>query len=628
MLQSIREFTQGWIAGAIISIIILTFALWGIHSYFIGGSVNPNVAEVNGVGITRSQLSQSYERLKRQIQAQFGATAPAIKDTLIRKQALQILIDNEALKQASLSEGYFVADKQINSFIQTMPEFQVDGQFSVERFQQLMANSMMSVGDFFNVLQANLLVAQPRIGIFASSFALPNEVNYTISLINQQRDFDYLVISKQNFIAKPINITPQQIQAYYDEHKKDFMTPEQVTVEYVQLTRKEVVAKINPTEAALHSFYNDNPNAYMTPMQWKLMDIVIPVAQNATDEENKKAEQEAANDYQSLMSGKDFVMVANGKRGTLSGNTWLTLNRVPSEYQKSVTTLTESEQVTAPFRTSKGLVIIKAVAVQQPVSQSFDQVKDRVKENYLQQQAESKMAEARDQLADITYEHPDSLQSAATTLELPIKVSAPFSKDTGVANDISDNKKVRDVAFSQDVLKNENNSDVIPLNSESLVVIRVKNHEAAKVLSLKEVQSKIEEILKAQIVNDQAQKLAQEILQKLKNGNSPDQVATEYQSKWVKAGMSGQFSKQVDAAISELVFKLPHPEKNKAVYGQTKTADGFAIVKLNAVQAGKLNDDKQFSIFEERTQNTYGELEYELYKKSVLEDAKITTNGV
>ncbi len=76
MLQTIREHTQGWIAGTIISIIILTFALWGIHSYFIGGGANTNVAEVNGIEITKEQLAVAYERLRRQAQLQYGSTNP------------------------------------------------------------------------------------------------------------------------------------------------------------------------------------------------------------------------------------------------------------------------------------------------------------------------------------------------------------------------------------------------------------------------------------------------------------------------------------------------------------------------------------------------------------------------
>ena len=73
MLQTIREHTQGWIAGTIISLIILSFALWGIHSYFVGGGNNSVVAEVNGTEISREQLTVAYERLRRQAQSQYGA---------------------------------------------------------------------------------------------------------------------------------------------------------------------------------------------------------------------------------------------------------------------------------------------------------------------------------------------------------------------------------------------------------------------------------------------------------------------------------------------------------------------------------------------------------------------------
>ena len=51
------------------------------------------------------------------------------------------------------------------------------------------------------------------------------------------------------------------------------------------------------------------------------------------------------------------------------------------------------------------------------------QSKDKVKETYIRQHAEEKFAELRDQLADLTYEHPDSLQLASTTLNLPIQTS-------------------------------------------------------------------------------------------------------------------------------------------------------------------------------------------------------------
>src|SRR3982751_5650109 len=101
MLQSIREHTQGWIAGTIISIIIFTFALWGIHSYFVVGTNNSIVAEVNGVEISKEQIAIAYERLRRQTQIQLGSnnTISSKDEKTLKLKALQALTEIEALKQ-------------------------------------------------------------------------------------------------------------------------------------------------------------------------------------------------------------------------------------------------------------------------------------------------------------------------------------------------------------------------------------------------------------------------------------------------------------------------------------------------------------------------------------------------
>src|SRR5687767_8060635 len=127
MLQTIREHTQGWIAGIIITIIILSFALWGIHSYFVGGINNTNVAEVNGTDITKEQLTVAYERLRRQFQIQYGINNPitAKDETSLKDRALQALVDIEVLKQSSTEQGFRVSNRQIDNYLHSMPEFQI-----------------------------------------------------------------------------------------------------------------------------------------------------------------------------------------------------------------------------------------------------------------------------------------------------------------------------------------------------------------------------------------------------------------------------------------------------------------------------------------------------------------------
>jgi peptidyl-prolyl cis-trans isomerase D len=627
MLQSIREHTQGWIAGIIISIIIVTFALWGIHSYFEGGANNKPIAEVNGVAITKDQLAASFERLRRQAQAQLGGKSgsnAAKDDAALKERALHALIDIEVLKQASIKEKFLISSVQIDSYLQSMPEFQVGGEFSVERFQELLSSALLSTSEFLELIKTSLLIDQPKLGIVFTSFALPAEVSYTIALVNQEREIEYINLPFQAILADT-HITSDNIQSYYDEHKKDFMTPEQVNVEYVQLSLKDLQTSIKPTDAMLKNFYNENINSYTQSMQWKLVDMFIPVAADATQADMEKTLQNAQAALKAIEKGEDFNKVAASYTHVLDASEWVTLNQLPAELQKDVANLVKAGQVSDLIKTPKGIVIVKVVAVKEPKMQAFEEVKDKVKDAYIHQHAEEKFAELREQLADLTYEHPDSLQLAATTLNLPILSSIMFEKDKS-GKDISQYKKVREIAFSNDVLNLQNNSDVIQLNPDTVIVIRVKSHIPSSLLSLNQVAKQIENKLKTQVAENQLAKIAQDFTAKLAAGSDSQQLANAAHYNWVKTGFIGRYSTKVDSAILDTAFRLPNPlnEKSKnGVYGVTRIPNGYAIVAVKSVKEGSVADEKQFVVFAEQVQNSEGMLEYELYRQSQTNKAKI-----
>jgi len=624
MLQTIRDYTQGWIAGVIVTIIILSFALWGIHSYFTGGTNNSVVAQVNGTEITREQLTVAYERLRRQAQVQYGLNA-AKDETALKDRALQTLIEIEVLKQASVEEGFHVSDRQIDSYLQSMPEFQVDGQFSVDRFQEILSSSLLSTGEFLELIKTSLLIDQPKLGIILTSFSLPDETNYTIALVNQERDIEYINIPLHYFLSQPIVIAPEKIKAYYEQHKNDFMTPEQMNVDYIELSLKELSSRIHPTEAVLKSFYNENINSYTQPTSWKLASIEIPVPATASQEDFATAQRKAEAVLQAIAQGNDFSQIAQQYPSdtNLKGQDWMVLTQIPAEWQKAVAGLTKPGQISEPITTPKGIVLVKVIDIKEPKIQPLDAVRDKVKEAYIRQHAEEKFAELREQLADLTYEHPDSLQTAAKTLNLPIKTSELFSKDKS-GSDISQHKKVRDVAFSNDVMNLQNNSDVIQLNPETVIVLRMKSHIPSTLIPLKDISRQIEDKLKTEEAEARAAKFAEDFKAKLQAGSDPVTLAASFNLTWNKTGNIGRYSKQVDSAILDTAFSLPAPIPNsgKATYGVTKLPNGYGIVALKSVKQGSL-DKKQYAVFAEQVQNSEGLLEYELYKQSQKANAKI-----
>lgn len=628
MLQSIRDNTQGWIAGVIISLLILSFALWGIHSYVLGAGDNNVVAKVNGTEITKNQLSVAYERLRRQAQMQFGNNQlPERAEAGLKDRALQTLIHFQVLEQASFANDYRITGNQIDSFLQGMPEFQVNGEFSPVRFQQALSATLFTPSDFVELIKTTLLIDQPRLGIIFTSFALPNEINDTIALIGQERNIQYLLIPQSYFNNQAINISDEKINAYYKDHQNEFKTPEQVSVDYILLTVGDLANKIHPTDEQLKNFYNENTNSFAEPAKWQLDAVILPISPNATADDVKKAQAKIEEIVKAANKGTDFPALIKQfalVKGDSKLTNWVSLNQIPVELQKSVATLTKPGQVSTPIPTEKGFVLLKAVAYKAPEVQSYVISKDKVKQAFARQKAEEQFADQKEKVANITYEHPDSLQAAAQELGTPIHTTALFTKDKA-AKDLSANSKVREAAFSNDVLNLQNNSDVIQIDPESAIILRVKSHIPAAVLDLSVVRNQIESKLKSIAIEDKLIVLSDEIKSKLQTGkSSPAQVSEEYHLQWNNAGLIGRHANKIDQAILEKAFEIPNPQGKAPNYSTAKVANGFAVIELVAVKAGSTDVSKEQSqAFLDQIQSSQGTLEYELYSNSLMKNSKI-----
>jgi peptidyl-prolyl cis-trans isomerase D len=630
MLQSIRDRTHGWVAGIIISLVILSFALWGIHSYLEGAGTSDVVAKVNGTEITKRQLAAAYEPLRNQVQTttESGILSEKV-ETSLKQRALAALINVQVLKQASISQDYKVSDRQIENYLQRMQDFQVNGEFSVDRFKQLLANNSLSVGDFIKLVKTTLLIDQPKSGIVLTSFVLPNEITGTVALINQERDIAYLMLTSASFLKDEIKVSDDEVAAYYQQHQDEFKTPEQISISYLELSPKDLTAGIQPTADELKSYYNENLNNYTLPMQWKIQAILIPVAEKTTEIAIAAAKKKITELQEKITTGADFAALARQNPADISDSEWFILSKLPAELQKTVSALTSKGQISDVVKTSRGLVLIKAVDVKAAETQPLLQVKDKVAELLIKQKSQEKYADQKEKLANLTYEHPDTLDSAAAALGLVVKTSHEFTLDKA-GSDISANKKIRDVAFSQDVLNSQNNSDVIQATPDSVVVLRIKSHTPASTLSLQTVKQQVIDKLKSEKAEQKASAIAEEVKKKLEDGVSPDQVAQQYHVEWSKVGYVGRYSTKVDSAILYTAFRIPRPHAGShQLYASVKIPTGYAVVASNAVRDGapKPGNQEEYDAFAEKIQNTQGILEYKLYEQSLENKAKVKLLG-
>jgi peptidyl-prolyl cis-trans isomerase D len=196
MLQNIRDNSQGWIAKTIIGVIIVLMALTGFDAIMSAANNNQDAAEVNGESVSKDELNRAVDMQRRQLAQQLGSQfdASLLDDKLLRESALKALIDRKLLLQSAGDAGFGFSQQALDQLILLTPEFQQDGKFDPDRFDQVIRQMGYSRQQFRTLLAQEMLIGQLRAGLAGSGFVTDKEVRSFAALEQQTRDFATLAI--------------------------------------------------------------------------------------------------------------------------------------------------------------------------------------------------------------------------------------------------------------------------------------------------------------------------------------------------------------------------------------------------------------------------------------------------
>ena len=453
-----------WLVWIIVVILITALGFWGIGYYFIdGNATKPAVAKINGIRITQAEFRVAYNRLQQEQPKLFNTPDASTK---IKQRLLQSFITEAVLAQAALKQGFSISDQQVNSLIMKIPAFQVNGKFSPAQFSMVLNRASFTPQQFMQNLRTSLLINQLYNGIVASAFALPREIKELNMLIQQKRDIGYLIIPASRFLPY-IKITPQQVKTFYQQHQTDFSTPEKLSIAYVEISPKIIAESIKPSKAELERYYNNNLSNYTTPTHWHVAHILLHTSEQADAKQISTLKAKLTKIRMQAEKGTAFATLVKqysediftvNKRGEMP---WFSPGSLDPIFEKTVHGL-KVGQISSPVHTLYGMELIKLLEVQPKQIKTFSQVMPQVKKAYVNQQLVSTMANQKEALANLTFENPDSLQPAAKQLHLSIKTT-PLVTRRGTKTGITANANIMVTAFSDNVLQQRNNSDVITL---------------------------------------------------------------------------------------------------------------------------------------------------------------------
>ncbi|MDO9104040.1 MAG: SurA N-terminal domain-containing protein [Methylovulum sp.] len=618
MLSRIREKSQGAFAWGILIVICVPFALWGINNYMDNGQEAP-VASVGSKDFYLRDVNKAYEQYSQSLRGL------GIDEQTLKAQALQKLIKDEVLLQYVHAKGLTATDANIREFIKSLEYFQTDGQFDEKKYKSLLTSQRISSNEFVNRIKNALVMEQFQHSIVDSAIATQYDVESFFKIQNQQRDVDYVTVTLQPASEQPKS---EEVAAYYQQHQDLYQSPEQVSIDYVELSLPEMAKKIVVTDEKLKAFYEEQKEQYSTPERRKISHILFAV----NDKVNEKAALEQAQKAKQELATKDFAALAaersDDKVTAKSGGDLGLFNVGVMEkaFEDAATALKQGE-VSEPVKSAFGYHLIKVTELLPAEIKPFDSVKTELTKAYQKNQAENAFYEASEKLAELSYQNPDNLQTVADALGVAVKKSALFTKDKGEG--IAADDKIRSAAFTEEVLQG-NNSTPIELGAELLVVLRLQEHKPAATRDLDAVRNDIVAFLLNDKAKTSAAEKAKQLQERLAAGATIQAVADENKLavKHVKALM--RRGADLPQPLLEAVFKAAKPVGGKpSVFIATLPAGDQIVASLIKVTEGVMSDadKKQLDVAKKNIANAFGQAEFNAVLSSLEADADISVKA-
>ena len=620
MLQNIRDNSQGWIAKTIIGVIVALMALTGFDAIFQATSTSQDAAKVNGEEVTQVELSQAVDMQRRQLQQQLGKDfdSSLLDEKMLREAALKGLIDRKLLLQGAKEAKFSFSEAALDQVILMTPEFQEDGKFSPERFDQVIRQLGYGRLQFRDMLGQEMLIGQLRAGLAGSGFVTDEQVNAFARLEKQTRDFASL-----NIKADPaaVKLSDDEIKAYYDEHAKEFMTPDQVVIDYIELKKSSFFDQVAVKDDELQALYQKE--IANLAEQRRAAHILIEVNDKVSDEQAKA---KIADIQQRLAKGESFEALAkefsqDPGSAANGGDLGFAGQGVYDPVFETAVYALKQDQVSEPVRTTFGYHLIKLLGVEAPEVPSFASLKDKLTHDLKTQQVERRFVDATKQLEDSAFEASDLVQPAQE-LKLTVHTSAPFGREGGEG--IAANRAVIQAAFSTEVMDEGANSTAIELDPETVVVLRVKEHRKPEQLPLEAVASSIRAQLVKEHASAAAKTRAEEIIKELRDGKLPLNQPIDGQS-WKVQEAVARGQEGIDPAVLQAVFRMPKPaSKDKPTFGSVTLADGGVMVlRLNGVNDAVAPTEEEKASYRRFLASRVGQQDFAAYRKQLENEAKV-----
>lgn len=521
MLDYLRRSASSLVVKAMLLLLILSFAAWGIGDIFTARSSGVAVATVGKTDIT-------VERFRSEFSRELQRVSEILGQPITREQAmamgvdgmlLQRLVNSQVMQEGAKDFGLLPSDQVVLSEIRTNDEFFNDaGQFDRRVFTEVLSRAGLSE-DMYVARVREAVARQQFLSPIADGAQAPDVlVNTLYKRISETRVLDVVRIThaKVSGIAAP---TDEQLAAYHTEHAQNFMAPEYRSLTALVLTADDMAKNITVSPQELATAYEERAAEFTTPEIRALSQILV------------KEEAAAKQAVELLDAGKNVTEViaavgANPARVKLGVFTRADAAALSSDIADAAFTPAKGGH-SAPVKSPLGWHVLIVDDVTPGDVRLLEEVKDTLLDNLRAERALTHLFETSNQLEDLLG-GGQTLEEAATALGVTL-VKLSDVDANGVA--LADGKPV-DAPYAPELIAKSfelsAGSDSQMIETEDNMAFFVVRADAVTPSALHPLDT-VKTLVAAQWMQDQqaakAAQLAEDIKARLTAGENAKAVA-------------------------------------------------------------------------------------------------------
>ena len=523
MLTTLRNSSKNSILkiifGTLLTILIISFGMWGTEDLVGVTQKQSTVATVGKIDVSAQEFYSLYSRQTEEIRKLLGSSLDIKKSREFGyvDRALSSLINRALFNNEALQLGLSVSDINVRDKILRDDAFKDDlGQFSELVFRQLISESGYTEDSYVEGTRQDLAREQ-MVETISTSLIIPNIMKNSLSKYNlEERTVDYLTIKvEEEKIDKPSN---EQIRKYYEENKSDFMSKEFRSAETLLLDAKEYAKKSTVTDEEIKLLYEERKELLVEPAQKYLHQIIV----------------DSKSDVESISKKVNFNNFTSTAK-TMANLTeddidlgWNTKNDLPDEIIDATFSLKKGE-ISKPIESSFGWHILKIIDSKERKEVAYEEVKKQFENELLLEKGKEAVFDLQDELEDLLASG-NTFEEISKILEVKMIVADKIDNEgikqnKQVNNEFQDERILRTI-FNQKINEEGNIIDID--KDEGLAISLVTDIIKPRQLTLDESKELVRKKLIFDLKLKNAQDKAEKIKNEISNGKSFKDVANKY----------------------------------------------------------------------------------------------------